>query len=136
MSNGTFNRVELIGRLGNDPELRFTPNTTTVATFSLYTSRRWKGADGETKTESDRHRIVVWGRQAEACNEHLRTGSRVRVEGRIGYPTWTDGEGQTRYGVEIVAHNVLFLDTPNGNGGSEVVDDLNEVAEMIEDLPF
>jgi single-strand DNA-binding protein len=115
-SNGSVNEVRIIGRLGTDPELRYTPKGSAVTTLYVYTNRSWKDGEGLGREESDRHKVVCWGKLAEACNQHLRKGARVELAGSIHYPTWEDREtGQKRYGVEIRATRVMFLDRPQAS---------------------
>ena len=115
-TNGTLNEVRIIGRLGTDPEMRYTPKGSAVTTLYVYTNRSWKDSEGVQREESERHKVVVWNKLAEACNEHLRKGSRVELAGRVHYPSWEDREtGQKRYGVEIRASRVMFLDRPQAS---------------------
>ncbi|MGB2696970.1 MAG: single-stranded DNA-binding protein [Candidatus Zixiibacteriota bacterium] len=104
-----INKVILIGNLGKDPELRYTPSGTAVATFPLATTSRWKNSSGEAQERTDWHRIVAWGRQAEVCNEYLKKGSQVYLEGRIQYRSFDDKEGNKRYVTEIIARLVQML---------------------------
>ena len=110
------NKAILIGNLGADPELRYTQSGTPVASFSVATTRRWKGQDGQQQEETEWHRIVAWQRLAEICNEYLHKGSKVYVEGRLQTRKWQDQSGNDRYTTEIVAQDVQFL-TPRGEGG-------------------
>lgn len=105
----TLNKVMLIGRLGKDPELRFTPNGQAVCKFSVATSEKWKDKDGELKSRTDWHNVVVWGRRAEACGEHLKKGAQIYVEGKLSTNSWEDKDGVKRYKTEITAHAVTFL---------------------------
>lgn len=102
------NRVDLIGNIGKDVELRFTQGGTAIATFSLATNEKWKDKDGEKKEETQWHNIVVWGKKAEFCGEYLSKGDLLLVEGKIKYRTY-EKDGTTRYITEIVAHNVQSL---------------------------
>ena len=118
-NHGTLNEVRLIGRLGTDPDLRYTPNGTAVATLNVCTQTSWTTADGEERSEVEWHKIKVWGKQGEACNQHLAKGARVEIAGSIHYTKWEDHEtGQMRYGVEIRAQRVLFLDRPRQQGSA------------------
>ena len=112
-NHGTLNEVRLIARLGADPEMRYTPSGTAVATLRVCTQTSWTISEGAEQREVEWHRVTVWGRQAEACNQHLTKGARVEISGSIHYTQWEDREtGEKRYGVEIRAQRVLFLDRP------------------------
>ena len=104
-----LNRVQLIGRLGKDPEGRFTPTGRKVSGFSLAVDNRWKSADGEPKQSTDWFNIEVWGRLAEICDEYLHKGSLIYVEGRLRIDRYED-EGQTKYFTKIVATTMQMLD--------------------------
>jgi single-strand DNA-binding protein len=110
-NHGTLNEVRLIARLGADPEMRYTPSGIAVATLRVCTQTSWTTSGGEERSEVEWHKVTVWGRQAEACNQHLTKGARVEISGSIHYTQWEDREsGEKRYGVEIRAQRVLFLD--------------------------
>ena len=103
------NVIKLAGVLGVAPELRLTANGNAVATLIVYTNYILRNEDGSTRQESDRHRVIVWGLHAEKAARLLRKGSKVRVQGRMTYPTWTDKQtGATRYGAEIVAQTLDY----------------------------
>ena len=132
-----INKVILVGNLGNDPELRHTQSGTPVASFSVATTRRWKGQDGQQQEETEWHRIVAWQRLAEICNEYLHKGSKVYVEGRLQTRKWQDQSGNDRYTTEIVAQDVQFL-TPRGEGGgrSEPPQQEPAFADNDSEVPF
>ncbi|MBW2731883.1 MAG: single-stranded DNA-binding protein [Deltaproteobacteria bacterium] len=113
-----INKVILIGNLGADPELRYTGSNQAVADLRLATSRRWRDKDGANQEDTQWHRVVVWGRQAEQCKEHLSKGRQVFVEGRLQTRSWEDRDGNKRYTTEIVAQTVQFLGGRGGGGGS------------------
>jgi single-strand DNA-binding protein len=115
MAGASINKVFLLGNIGRDPELRVTGNGKSVATFTLATSERGKAEGGEQRTEW--HRIVVWDRLAEQCNQFLSKGRQVHVEGRLQTRQWEDRNGQRRQTTEIVAHQVQFLGSQRGEGG-------------------
>ncbi len=119
-----INKVILVGNLGADPELRYTSGGQAVCDMRMATSERWKGKDGQMQEKTEWHRIVVWGRSAESCNEYLNKGSQAYVEGRIQTRKWEDRDGNTRYTTEIVANRVLFLSgggrRNDGGGGGGV----------------
>src|SRR5436309_13258594 len=103
------NVVKLAGVLGTAPELRLTSGGNAVATLIVYTNYTLRNDDGSRRQESDRHRVTVWGMHAEKAARLLRKGSKVRVQGRMTYPTWTDKQtGATRYGAEIVAQTLDY----------------------------
>jgi single-strand DNA-binding protein len=105
-----INKVILIGRLGNDPEVRYTPSGSAVANFSIATSDEWTDKDsGERKERTEWHRIVAWNRLGEICGEYLSKGRQVYVEGRLQTRSWEDRDGNKRYTTEIVASEVQFL---------------------------
>ena len=105
-----INKVILIGRLGQDPEVRYTPDGTAVANFSIATSEEWKDKNsGEKKERTEWHRIVAWRRLGEICGEYLSKGRQVYIEGRIQTRSWDDKDGNKRYTTEIVASDVQFL---------------------------
>jgi single-strand DNA-binding protein len=118
MTNNTVNRIELIGYMGAMPEMRFTTNGAAVTNFSMATNRIWKGQDGESRKETDWHRVKAWGRLAEVVNQYMGKGKRVRVIGRLEYQSWTDKEtGEQRMRAVIVASQVLFLDYDRAHTG-------------------
>ena len=107
-----INKVILIGRLGSDPEVRYTPSGVAVANFNIATSEEWKDKDsGEKKERTEWHRIVAWRRLGEICGEYLSKGKQVYVEGRLQTRDWEDRDGNKRYTTEIVATDVQFLGT-------------------------
>ncbi len=114
----SVNKVILIGRLGADPEVRYTQSGQAVANFNLATHESWKDRDGQPQEKTEWHRIVVWGRQAETCGEYLRKGREAYVEGRLETRQWQDREGNDRYTTEIKAQTVRFLGgRQNDQGG-------------------
>ena len=110
----TINRVELLGRVGSDPELRQTPNGTAVVQLRLATDRR----NGEGESQTDWHTVVCWAKQAEAVAEYVKKGERVYVAGRLQQQSWETDAGERRSRTEIHAQEVIFLGTGNGNGRS------------------
>lgn len=111
-----LNKVFLIGNLGRDPEMKYTQQGTPVTTFSMAVSRTWKSPDGQARDETEWFRIVAWQKLAEQCNEYLRKGSKVYIEGRLQTREWQDQNGQTRQTVEVVASEMLLLDSRQGAG--------------------
>lgn len=110
---GGVNKVILIGNLGADPEVRFTPGGQAVANFRVATNESWNDKNGQKQERTEWHRIVVWGKLAELCGEYLKKGRQAYVEGRLQTREWTDKEGKKNYTTEIVANTVQFL----GGGG-------------------
>jgi len=106
----SLNRVMLIGNVGTEPEMRFTPSGNPVTSFRLATNRFYTGPDGERKQETEWFTIVAWKKQAESCNQFLTKGQRVYVEGRLQTRSWEGQDGQKYFRVEVVANRVLFLD--------------------------
>jgi single-strand DNA-binding protein len=104
-----LNRVQLIGRLGKDPESKFTPTGKKVTHFSLAVSQRWK-TGGETKEYTEWVNIEAWGRLGEVCQEYLKKGSLVYLEGRLKTERYEDKEGETKYYTKVVALSLQFLD--------------------------
>jgi single-strand DNA-binding protein len=111
-----LNKVLLIGNLGKDPEMKYTQQGTPVTTFSMAVSRSWKSPDGQVKDETEWFRIVAWQKLAEQCNEYLHKGSKVYIEGRLQTREWQGQDGQPRQTVEVVANEMLLLDSRQGTG--------------------
>lgn len=112
---GGINKVILIGNLGKDPEVRFTPSGQAVANFNIATTDSWTDkTTGQKQERTEWHRIVVWGKQGEHCGEYLKKGRQCYVEGRLQTREWTDKEGHKKYTTEIVANNVQFLGSGAG----------------------
>ena len=105
----SVNKAILVGRLGQDPDVRNTPGGQTVASLSVATSERFQDRDGQRQERTEWHRVVVWGKTAEACGQYLQKGREVYVEGRIQTREWQDKDGQPRRTTEIVATEVKFL---------------------------
>jgi single-strand DNA-binding protein len=112
-----INKAIIIGNLGSDPEVRYTQSGTAVANFSVATTEKWKGQDGQMQEQTEWHRIVAFARLAEICGEYLSKGSKVYVEGRIQTRSWNDKDGNKRYTTEIVAKDMKMLD-PKGASSS------------------
>ncbi len=113
------NQAILLGNLGADPEQRQTQNGNAVTNFTVATSSKWKGADGQFQEETEWHRIVAFGRLAEICGQYLSKGSKVYIEGRIQTRSWEDQNGNKRYTTEIVAREMKMLDPKPANTGFE-----------------
>jgi len=106
----SLNKVMLIGNVGSDPEMRYTPNGKAVTSFRMATNYRYSGPDGERREETEWFRVSVWGKQAESCNQFLSKGRRVYVEGRLHSRNWEGQDGQMRTSLEVSANRVIFLD--------------------------
>jgi single-strand DNA-binding protein len=136
-----LNKVMLIGHLGKDPELKYTPGGAAVATFSLATNESYKDKDGNQQEKTEWHRLVVWNKQAEIAAEYLKKGQQVFVEGKLQTRTW-EKDGQKHYMTEIVVFNFQMLGRKGeGGGGAPDIptpsDDLAPPAQSDrEDLPF
>ena len=111
----TLNKVILIGNLGSDPEMRYTPNGAAVCEFSMAVNRRYTTGDGEQREETDWFRVTSWGKLAETVNQYLQKGRKAYVEGRISSSAYTDREGQPRASLEVTAQTVQFLDFAGGS---------------------
>jgi single-strand DNA-binding protein len=108
MSRG-LNKVMIVGHLGKDPEMRYTPSGRPVTTFTVAVSRTWNSADGERHSETEWFNVVVWGNLAEICKQYLVKGQQVYIEGRLQTRRWDDKEGQKHTSVEIVASEMMML---------------------------
>jgi|APHig6443717497_1056834.scaffolds.fasta_scaffold220987_2 single-strand DNA-binding protein len=143
-----INKVILIGNLGADPEIRYTQDGTPAASFTVATTERWKGKDGQMQEQTEWHRITAWRRLAEICGEYLSKGSRVYIEGKLQTRKWKDQSGNDRYTTEIVAREMKMLSprTTAGGGGSGAEyggaaggfggDPFPEPPPMGDDVPF
>lgn len=123
MASRSWNRVELIGNLTRDPELRYTPNGAAVVTFGLATNRTYL-TEGERKEEVDFHRLVAWNKLAEICNQFLKKGTKVFVSGRLQTRSWDTPEGQNRQITEIVVEDMIIL-SPKGEGSMGANEDIS-----------
>lgn len=148
MAARSLNRVQLIGNLTRDPELRYTPQGTAVCTFGLATNRSWTTDGGEKKEETEFHRIVAWNKLAELCSQLLVKGRKIYVEGRLSTRTWTGQDGNQRTTTEVVIDDMILLDsrrpetvdemaakTGVGSGQSRVAEESVHVEEPVVDEP-
>ena len=113
----TLNRMTAIGNLGNDPEMRYTPNGSPVTSFRMAVSRSYNTQDGERREETEWFSVVTWNALAERCNQYLTKGQKVYVDGRLQTRQWEARDGTARTTVEIVAQNVVFMSRPSESGG-------------------
>ncbi len=110
----SVNKVILVGHLGKNPEVRYTPSGAAVANFSIATNESWTDKSGQKQERTEWHRIVVWGKLAELCNQYLSKGRQAYIEGRLQTRQWQDKDCQTKYTTEVQAQTVQFL----GGGAS------------------
>ena len=137
-----FQKIIIVGNLGGDPEMRYTPSGQAVTNFSVATNRKYTSSDGQKVEETVWFRISAWGRQAETCNQYLRRGSKVLIEGRLtadpatgGPKMWTGQDGQMRASYEITAQMVNFLSTRAEDESLQAsAPDGNQIAD--EEIPF
>lgn len=122
MAGGSINKVILIGRLGKDPEMRFTPSGKAVTNFTMATNENWTDQSGEKQERTEWHRIVTWGKLAENCAKLLAKGKQVYVEGRIQTRSWDDKDGSKRYTTEVVA-NIMQMLGPMESGSKGTGDE-------------
>ena len=125
----SLNKVMLIGRLGKDPEVRFTPSGAAVASFSVATDDSYKDKEGKKVEQTEWHNITAWQKLAELCGEYLKKGSLVCVEGKMKTEKY-EKDGVTKYSTKVVASNVIFLGSKSQSGGSEAA------SEPSGELPF
>lgn len=147
---GTVNKVILIGRLGADPELKYTQTGVAVTRMNIATNRVWKDDSGNNIERTDWHRVIAWRKLAEIAGEYLKKGSLVYVEGRLETRSWDDQSGQKRYITEVIADNFTMLGRRDEKGGGGTaaqppepeappandVDELNPDLGGEDDLPF
>ena len=140
-----LNKIMVIGNVGTDPEMRYTPNGSPVTSFRIATSRSYTPQDGERRQETEWFTVVAWNALAEQCNQYLTKGRRAYVEGRLHTHTYQGNDGQNRSRNEIVANRVLFLDragAPEAGLGDSAVDESGGAGEFDagaatpDDLPF
>ncbi len=138
----SVNKAILIGNLGKDPDLRYTPAGKAVATFSLATSERWTNQEGQKQENTTWHNIVAWGKQAEVMKEYLHKGKQVYIEGRIQNRSYDDKEGNKKYISEVVVQNFTFLGSRDSSAKGTTAASTEETAPQTvpdapeDDLPF
>ena len=137
----SLNKMLIIGNVGSDPEMRYTPNGNPVTTFSVATNRRYTTSEGEQREETEWFRVSAWNKLAETCNQYVTKGMKVYVEGRLKSSPWVGNDGQPRAGNEITANDVRFLDrrtAEDGEGGGEDTAGAPAGAPAgdVEDLPW
>ncbi|HCM40625.1 MAG: single-stranded DNA-binding protein [Bdellovibrionales bacterium GWC1_52_8] len=115
----SVNKVILVGRLGQNPEVRYTPSGAAVANFSVATNESWMDKSGQKQERTEWHRVVVWGKLADLCKQYLAKGRQVYVEGRLQTRQWQDKDNQTKYTTEIQAQTVQFLGAGQTERGAD-----------------
>ena len=143
MAGSGVNKVILVGNLGKDPEVRYTPSGQAVANFNIATNENWTDKQGQKQERTEWHRIVVWGKVAELCGEYLSKGRQVYIEGRLQTREWTNKEGAKQYTTEVVANpvgGVVFLSGGDrGNrgvkGSSAPADDFGAPPPGLDEAP-
>ena len=133
------NKAILVGRLGKDPEIKYTPSGTAIANFTMATSENYKDKDGQKQERTEWHRIVAFGKLAEICGEYLAKGKQVYVEGRIQTRSWDDKDGNKKYMTEIVANIMQMLGKADESAtGASAADSsvVPESPQVDEDVPF
>ena len=142
-----MNKIIVIGHLGRDPEMRYTPNGRAVTSFSVASSRRYTNSAGEQKEETEWFNVSAWGKLGETCNQYLTKGRQVYVEGRLSTRTYEGRDGQTRFSVDISLTDVQFLGGRGGDDGGApasapyeseagaMADELPD-SDPVDDLPF
>ena len=134
---GTVNKIILVGRLGADPQLKYTPSGKANASFNLATNMVWKDQDGNQQEKTDWHRITAWGKLAEVMGEWLKKGSYVFIEGRLQTRSYEDSNGVKKYMTEVVATDMEMLGRKGEGAGSDDIPPPEESPQMgDEDLPF
>jgi single-strand DNA-binding protein len=115
----SFQQITILGNVGKDPEIRYTPNGTACANLTVATSRQWKSQDGEKHEETEWHRLSAFGRQAEVLGEYVRKGNRIFVTGYMKTRKWQDKDGVDRYTTEVMVESFKLIDRHDGGGSSE-----------------
>ena len=140
-----LNKVMLICRMTKNPEVRTTPNGKSVTSFSVATNQSYKDASGARQEKAEFHNIVAWGKLAEICGQYLTKGRRVYLEGRLQTRDWTGQDGVRRYSTEIIADNMIILDSAKTQGGGGMAEPIHEEPlpspasdddQTIETIPF
>ena len=138
-----LNKMTLIGNVGTDPEMRYTPNGNPVTSFTVATNRRYTTSEGEQREETEWFSVSAWNRLGETINQYLTKGRRVYVEGRLKSSTWTGNDGETRFRNEITANQIIMLDRersvddePNIQKESDTGTSAPDVGGNVEDLPW
>jgi single-strand DNA-binding protein len=134
----SVNSITLVGRLGKEPEMRYTQSGQAVCSFSVATDRSWTDTAGQKQTRTTWFQVTSWGKLAETCNNYLKKGRLVYIEGRVEpIHQWTDNEGakHTSNNIDVTANSVVFLSSANGNGNGEAASE-TPAEEETEEIPF
>ncbi len=129
-----LNKMTVIGRLGRDPEMRYTTNGNAVTSFSVATSRTYTDSNSERREETEWFTVSAWNQLAENCNQYLTKGQLIYVEGRLKSSSWVGNDGQTRFRNEIVAREIHFLNRPTSDQSNQNQEESQNIEE--DDLPF
>ena len=133
---GGLNKVMIIGNVGRDPEMRYTPSGSAVTSFSVAVGRRWTTPDNQQRDETEWFNVVAWDKLAETCNQLITKGRKVYIEGRLQTRSWEGQDGQKRYRTEVIAASMLLLDSrPQGTGQREEAGFPTDEMEP-DDIPF
>ena len=140
----SLNKIMLLGRLGKDPELKYTPSGAAVCTFSVATSETWMDKSGQKQEKTEWHRVVVWGKRAETCNQYLAKGRQVFIEGKLQTRSWDGTDGQKKFMTEINALSVQFIGgaagtqktTPTTDDGIEFANAMEQDYSVSTDANF
>jgi len=130
MSRG-LNKVMLIGNLGRDPEMRYTPSGRPVTSFTMGVKYTWHDAEGERREQTEWFNIIAWSGLAEVCNQYLRNGQRVYIEGRLQTRRWQDKSGEERSATEVVAREMIMLDDSRGAVGASYAEEVADEEQPI-----
>lgn len=136
-----LNKVMIIGRLGKEPEMRYTANGNAVTTFTVASGRQRKTAEGDVREETEWFRVVTWSKLAEICNQYLSKGSRVYIEGRLQTRSWEGQDGQKKFMTEVVASDMIILDSRNRETDRVSADEDDVFSDLgpdgsPDDIPF
>lgn len=129
-----LNKVMIIGRLGRDPEMRFTSGGRPVSAFSVAVNRTWTTGEGDRHEETEWFNVVAWGNLAETCKQYLHKGQTVYIDGRLHTRSWEDPAGQKHFRTEVVANEMIMLGDRRGEGGEEPIGDVGPIGD--EEFPF
>jgi len=132
----SLNKVMIIGNLGSEPEMRFTPNGKPVTTFRVATNRAYTTPEGERKEETEWFAVVAWNKLAEQCNQFLTKGRLIYAEGRLHTRTWEAPDGQKHYRTEIIANRVTFLDRQASALSEDRIDEAGMGELEPDEIPF